>query len=316
MSDESAVPPETNRKALSRIRKREEPGNKGPWKWQLINAILECQSLLRELIGEVKQLQQRNEAREKLAAAGRKSAEARRAKFGSAAPPNSAGKLKNAAEPESEKRGMGDPTIGDPSLVPEWITKPPHKRNPEPVRGHGIELLFAGPVTFGSNGSGGTLGAEGVREPVRANPPEDVPLEILPGMEIAEPVREPVRKKAKKKTSDGPGPLVWAEYELAYQQRWNVTPLRAAKVNRHVLEIVAQVGPERAKELVRYYVGRNDSLYLNAKHPISLLLVHLQKLHTEFLNGASMTQRESVRAEAHAKTEETIRNYVARQGLE
>ncbi len=64
---------------LKQIIDREEPGSKGPWKWQLINAIERVECKLEALLA-IQQL------KEKKASAGRKSAEARKEKFGTARP--------------------------------------------------------------------------------------------------------------------------------------------------------------------------------------------------------------------------------------
>lgn len=249
--EQGAVKAESNAKALRRIRKREERGGDGPWKWQLINALTTCISKLEELIGEVKKLDARNETARKLSEAGKKSAEARRKKFGSAAPGKTA----------------------------------------QPVPAPLSDLQYQ--VTLGTDGSAGNPGAD----------------------LLGEPVREPVRKPAKKKEPTA-GSLVWEAYLTAYQQRHKVAPLRNEKINSQCKQLVQQVGVEEACALVSYYVGRHDAFYLNAKHPLGLLLVDLQKIRTEYLTGNSMTQAQAKREEVNATIDHNLRQLAAQQGVE
>lgn len=240
MEDQAAVvvpatKPESDAKVIRRIRKREEPGDRGPWKWQLISAILECSAKLDQVLKAVERTAQQSETSRKLSEAGKKSAEARRKKFGSAAP-------------------------GGPTKVE----------------------IPAGAISA-------------------------VPTNLL-----GEPVREPVRRKREKEKPQGS--LVWDAYELAYQRRWNVTPIRNTKVNVQCKQLVDQVGAEQACALVGYYLQRTDAFYTNAKHPLGLLIVDLQKLRTEFLSGTAMTMRDAQRQETHSRTDQSIREYAATQG--
>jgi ubiquitin len=66
---------------MKRIIEREEPGSRGPWKWQLIN-------LLTSIDGKLDVLVKAEDLKTKRAKAGRASAEARKKKFGSAVPPS------------------------------------------------------------------------------------------------------------------------------------------------------------------------------------------------------------------------------------
>ncbi len=143
---------------------------------------------------------------------------------------------------------------------------------------------------------------------------DPIPDVTKPTNLFGEPLREPVRKKAKKKSDEPtPGSLVWAAYELAYQMRWNVSPLRNARANKHCSELAALVGGERARELVRYYVGRNDATYLKAKHPLGLMIVDCQKLNTELQTGKEMTHREALRQETLSVNDQVVRQYAANQ---
>ena len=143
---------------LKRIRKREERGGHGPWKWQLIDALTQVGKKLDALLTSREKLVERTETQRRLSEAGKKSAAARRAKFGSARP-------------------------GDAMLK-----------------------AFAGPPQMD------LLTEEQIERP------------------FGEPVREGVRA-ARKKSVKPPtaGSQVWQIYELAYQSRWKVAPLRVTR---------------------------------------------------------------------------------------
>lgn len=219
------------------------------WKDEMLDAMSRLGTQMESLVAEIRRLSAQDETRRRLSEAGKRSAEARAAKFGSSRPPR-----------------------------------------PEPVR-------------------------EGVRE-IPDSSPENWPSQpVMPG--FAEPVREPVQgkkvRKAKTPADPPPGSLVWDDYCAAFLARHGVAPIRDARANRHCAELVKRVGPERARELARYYVGRSDAQYLKAKHPLGILTVDVQKLNTEMQTGQAMTGREAARAENAAMNDEVFRKYMDNQ---
>jgi len=243
VTDEAAVvtetKPETDAKVLKRIRRREQRSERGPWKWQLIDLLQKNLEATLHLTKVIENMGAQSETQRKLSEAGKKSAAARKAKFGTAKP-------------------TANPTQ---VVIPAGAVLPEN-----------TDLL------------GGKL----------------------------EPLHEPVRKK--KQPSEGSA--VWDAYEIAYRNRHKVEPIRNAKVNGQCKSLVTQVGAREAVELVRYYVDRNDAFYVNAKHPLGLLLLELQKLRTEYATGQSMTMRDARRQEVHASTDQALRDYAATQGAE
>jgi hypothetical protein len=127
---------------------------------------------------------------------------------------------------------------------------------------------------------------------------------------VPEGVHEPVQRKPKKaKLLPLDGGIIWAAYEGAYTNRHGVKPIRNLKVNAQCKQIAEQVGRDVGMQLAAYYVTRNDAFYLNAKHPLGLLLMNLQKIHTEWANGREVTMRDAQRQEAHSQTDRAIREY-------
>lgn len=71
---------------FERIQEREAPGAKGPWKWQLIEAVNNVELKLDALLQALELNNKRSETARKLSEAGKKSAATRRAKYGTATP--------------------------------------------------------------------------------------------------------------------------------------------------------------------------------------------------------------------------------------
>ena len=218
---------------------KEKDDQNGDWKLCLYRQLSTIDLNLQAIVELLEKLTERSETQRKLSDAGKKSAEARRLKFGSARP-------------------------GDAMLK-----------------------AFAGPPQMD------LLTEEQIERP------------------FGEPVREGVRA-ARKKSVKPPtaGSQVWQIYELAYQSRWTVAPLRNARANRHCAELAGLVGIAGAMDLARYYVSRNDARYVNAKHPLGLLIMDAQKLSTEHRGGCEMTMRDAQRHETHSQTDRAIRQYV------
>jgi hypothetical protein len=225
-------------KQLKRIRDREERQELGPVKWQIIDQLKTISAKLGEMTTAIQdlatqynqsfeKLHAHNETARKLSEAGKKSAAARKAKFGSARP-----------------GGPVFPTQPELSVVPD-------------------------------------------------------------------PVREGVRKKKEPLVTDGG--IVWQAYHMAYRERYGVDPLRNAKVNAQCKELAKQIGVERACTVVCYYVERNDAFYVNAKHPLGLCILNLQKLVTERETNTVVTMTDARRVESHSQTDRAIREYAARQ---
>ena len=81
----------------------------------------------------------------------------------------------------------------------------------------------------------------------------------------------------------------WKAYKEAYNKRYSVNPLRNAKVNKIISNIVKEVG-EIAPEIVGFYVTHNNEYFLEKKHDIAVLLKNLQLVVTDYHNGTITTK--------------------------
>lgn len=137
-------------------------------------------------------------------------------------------------------------------------------------------------------------------------------------MQLFEQVREGVQetalgKKALDKQERTPGGMVWKTYSVAYRNRHKVDPIRNVKVNAHCKQLVAQVGVEMAISVVGYFVDRDDAFYVNAKHPLGLCVLDLQKLCTEMQTDTVVTMTDARRGEVASQSDRAIRQYLKTQ---
>lgn len=77
----------------------------------------------------------------------------------------------------------------------------------------------------------------------------------------------------------------WSAYATAYRERYGADPVRNAKVNGQLSQLVARLGAEEAPGVARFYLSNRNALYVNAKHCTDLLLRDAEKLRTEWVTG-------------------------------
>lgn len=87
---------------------------------------------------------------------------------------------------------------------------------------------------------------------------------------------------------------VWASYAEAYGRRYAVEPVRNAKVNSILARLVERVGEEEAPQIAAFFVSHNGLQYVQAGHPVELLLRDAEKLAMEWKTGRTITRKEAV----------------------
>lgn len=81
---------------------------------------------------------------------------------------------------------------------------------------------------------------------------------------------------------------VWERYADAYQAKYKTPPVRNAKVNGQLSQLVKRIG-EAAPEVAAFYVWHNDQFYVRSRHPPGLLLRDAEGLHTQWKTGQTVT---------------------------
>lgn len=77
----------------------------------------------------------------------------------------------------------------------------------------------------------------------------------------------------------------WAAYSEAYADRYGAAPVRAAKQNAQVKQIVQALGAEDAPSVAAWFIRHPAQWYVTKGHDIGLLLADIVKLRTEWATG-------------------------------
>lgn len=81
----------------------------------------------------------------------------------------------------------------------------------------------------------------------------------------------------------------WQAYADAYFNRHGVEPVRNAKSNKMISEIVKRLGAEEAPHVAFYFVGLNDSWLVKNLHDLGTLLSKCESIRTQWATGRQMT---------------------------
>ena len=104
---------------------------------------------------------------------------------------------------------------------------------------------------------------------------------------LSSPVSEAADSKAIEK--------MWAAYAGAYEERYDVPPVRNAKSNAIVDQLVKRLGATEAPAVAAFYCRVAKWSYVETKHPLTLLLRDAEGIRTEWA-----TNRPGTRTEAQA----------------
>jgi len=154
------------------------------------------------------------------------------------------------------------------------------------------EVLFDDPDAFNKIKALAEATAVGHRKSTVGQPPEPEPEpeeekdpSLRSGSAPPSAKGAPAKPKRKRpKAGDPPAPsvLAWNGYSAAYLRRYKVEPVRNARVNGQLAAFVARIPAAEVEAVAAFFVGHNGNLYVNAKHPVDLLLRDAEKLRTDW----------------------------------
>jgi hypothetical protein len=125
-------------------------------------------------------------------------------------------------------------------------------------------------------------------------------------------------KSAKPKTeSQIANCRTWEAYSTAYFARYGADPVRNAKVNGQVAQLVNRLGAEEAPFVAAYYVTINDSFFLRASHEFGLLVARAEGIRTQWVTGRqvnSVTARQMENTQANLSAAEQAKQMVREGG--
>lgn len=81
---------------------------------------------------------------------------------------------------------------------------------------------------------------------------------------------------------------VWNSYAGAYHNRYGVEPVRNAKVNSMIKQVVDRIGKD-AVHVAEFYVQHNEFQYIRSTHSVNLLLRDCESLRTQWATNTQVT---------------------------
>jgi len=136
------------------------------------------------------------------------------------------------------------------------------------------------------------------RQPKKAHTEAEAEAEFnsppgVPGV-ATEPPQATARPRravaTRPKSAPAPTAAVWEAYSAAYHTRYGAPPVRNARVNGQLAQLVARLGAEEAPHVAAHYVGHNGAYYVRSMHDTAALLRDAEKLRTEWATGRRVTQ--------------------------
>lgn len=114
----------------------------------------------------------------------------------------------------------------------------------------------------------------------------------------------PARATRKKAESNPLNIATWDAYANAFFNRYGTEPVRNAKVNGQIANLVKRLG-EEAPHIAAFYVSHNKGWYVQKMHAVDYLLSDAESLRTQWATNTQMT-------ESKARTADRMGNVGAR----
>ena len=140
----------------------------------------------------------------------------------------------------------------------------------------------------GAPGAGGEAAGAGLE--VRPVPPNRHITLIEPSGEPSVPALAAPLSKADQETQVQEAcKQAWGAYRMAYRQRHGVDPVRNAKVNANVRDLVKRLGREEAPHVAGWFLGVNEQYAVKRMHDLSVLLAGAEAYRTQWATGRQVT---------------------------
>ena len=81
----------------------------------------------------------------------------------------------------------------------------------------------------------------------------------------------------------------WRLYSLAYLNRYGTEPVRNAKVNSQIKQLVQALSHEEAPQVAAFFVSMNDQFFVKRCHPVDILLTQCSAIRTQWATGTQIT---------------------------
>lgn len=104
-------------------------------------------------------------------------------------------------------------------------------------------------------------------------------------------------KKLKAEKPLVPTTEIWRAYATAYQRRYGALPVRNAKVNGQLSQLLQRLGKDEAPGVAAWYVDSNKRYYVQKMHPVDCLLADAEALRTEWVTNRRVTETQAREAD-------------------
>lgn len=170
----------------------------------------------------------------------------------------------------------------------------------------------AAPHAGGAPAAGGDAPAAGGDAPgagleVRPVPPNRhiTPIEPSDEPPVAPTVATPPTKAELEEQMQSACKATWGAYRAAYRNRHGVDPVRNAKVNTNVRDLVKRLGREEAPLVAGWFVSVNEQYAVKRMHDLGVLLAGAEAYRTQWATGRQVTatiaqQQDQTQANASA----------------
>ncbi len=138
-------------------------------------------------------------------------------------------------------------------------------------------------------GAGGEAGGAGLE--VRPVPPNRHITPIEPSEEPQVPaLAAPLSKADLEAQMQEACKQTWAAYRTAYRLRHGVDPVRNAKVNTNVRDLVKRLGREEAPQVAGWFLSVNEQYAVKRMHDLGVLLAGAEAYRTQWATNRQVTE--------------------------
>ena len=100
--------------------------------------------------------------------------------------------------------------------------------------------------------------------------------------------------------------LTWKHFTDAYFKRYNIEPVRNAKVNGQIKLFVDRIGFQDAPHVAEFFVNHNEKYYVQRSHPIDSMLKDCEGLRTQWATNRPMTSTKAHQLDKTASNFDSI----------
>lgn len=113
-------------------------------------------------------------------------------------------------------------------------------------------------------------------------------MELIPVDASNKPAKKQKTEKPKTENQQAAGET-WNAYANAYFDRYKTEPVRNAKTNALISQLVQRLGAEAAPHVAGYFLSMSKTYYTSNLHPLGVLVKDCESIHTQWATNRQMT---------------------------